>query len=419
MKILFAILGIWLAQSGHAQELPADMDLPIAYQKVALASSLRCLDTIKGDDYRTALTRIWVSENLAYLGDEDAAVKVLRASAPHYVIPYGCVESALTLLSHGQNRAVRQLLEMAIDLLPFAAAVGGEEVQLQAIKIATVLEEPDLVALAQRKLPVSPATFDAQQKAFLQDWKPNLWNRLLDRIWPDRQWADLKKGANRAEQIAWNQGRVADAFTALLFIKVAESRVRRGERYPGHWIEFARTGVRATSPNTRPVAIQSELAALAGLEGKKSESVALAKSAFGMVQGWAPQMTGLYPVTRDLAVRMAAEGIAGEDRDFFLARVSERVALLRSQLDPYEQMLQLPPLAEALHALGASDQAGEAWKAATELCAKNQNPEGQSIGLTRIWMSYARANAWPAKQTEALLSQIEKKLPEGYAKVHF
>jgi len=118
-------------------------------------------------------------------------------------------------------------------------------------------------------------------------------------------------------------------------------------------------------------------------------------------------------------VRMAAEGIAGEDRDFFLARVSERVALLRSQLDPYEQMLQLPPLAEALHALGASDQAGEAWKAATELCAKNQNPEGQSIGLTRIWMSYARANAWPAKQTEALLSQIEKKLPEGYAKVHF
>jgi hypothetical protein len=132
----------------------------------------------------------------------------------------------------------------------------------------------------------------------------------LDRIWPDRQWADLKKGANRAEQIAWNQGRVADAFTALLFIKVAESRVRRGERYPGHWIEFARTGVRATSPNTRPVAIQSELAALAGLEGKKSESVVLSKSAFGMVQGWAPQMTGLYPVTRDLAVRMAAEGIA-------------------------------------------------------------------------------------------------------------
>ena len=419
MKILYAILGIWLAHAGHAAELPADVDLPIAYQKEALANSLRCLETIKGDDYRTALTRIWVSENLAYLGDEDAAVKVLRASAPHYVIPYGCVESALTLLGHGQNRAVRQLLELAIDLLPFTAAVGGEEVQLQAIKIATVLEEPDLVALAERKLPLSPATFDTQQKAFLQDWKPNRWNRLLDRIWPERQWADLKNGANRAEQIAWNQGRVADAFTALLFIKEAEARVRRGEPYPGHWIEFARTGVRAATPNTRPVAIQAELAALAGLEGKKSESLVLSKSAFGMMQGWAPQMTGLYPVTRDLAVRLAAEGIAGEDRNFFLARVSERVKLLRSQLDPYEQMLQLPPLAEALHALGAADQAGEAWKAATELCAKNQNPEGQSIGLTRIWMSYSRANAWPAKQTEALLSQIEKKLPEGYAKVHF
>ena len=419
MRILYTIFGLWLAHAAHAAELPADIDLPIAYQKEALGNSLRCLDTIKGDDYRIALTRIWVSENLAYLGDEDAAVKVLRASAPHYVIPYGCVESALTLLAHGQNRAVRQLLELAIDLLPFTASVGGEEVQLQAIKIATVLEEPDLVALAQRKLPVSPAIFDVQQQAFLQDWKPNLWNRLLDRIWPERQWADLKKGANRAEQIAWNQGRVADAFTALLFIKEAEARVRRGEPYPGHWIEFARTGVRATTPNTRPVAIQAELAALAGLEGKKSESLALSKSAFGMMQGWAPQMTGLYPVTRDLAVRLAAEGIAGEDRNFFLARVSERVKLLRSQLDPYEQMLQLPPLAEALHALGAADQAREAWKAATDLCAKNQNPEGQSIGLTRIWMSYARANAWPAKETEVLLAKIEKKLPEGYAKVNF
>ena len=34
-------------------------------------------------------------------------------------------------------------------------------------------------------------------------------------------------------------------------------------------------------------------------------------------------------------------------------------------------------------------------------------------------MSYARANTWPDKETEALLAKIEKKLPEEYAKVNF
>lgn len=419
MKIFATLLGLLIPWTLRAAEPEADKDLPILYRKEALANSLRCLETIRGDDYRTALTRIWVAENLAYLGDEDAAVMVLRNSARHYVIPYGCVESALTLLGHGQNQAVRQLLELAVELLPFTSAVGGEEVQLQVIKMATVLDEPGLAASAQGKLPVSPAGLAAQQAAFRQDWQPSLWNRMLDRIWPERQWADLKKGATRAEQIAWTQGRTADAFTALLFVKEAEARVRRGERYPGHWIEFARTGVRATTPNTRPIAIQAELAGLAALEGRKSESLSLSKSAMTMMQGWPPQMTGLYPVTRDLAIQLAGEGVEGEDRGFFLARVEERVALLQSQLDPYEQMLQLPLLAEALHALGAADQALNAWKAAAERCAKTLNPEGQSIGLTRIWMSYARANTWPTKEIEALLARVEKKLPEAYAKVNF
>jgi HEAT repeat protein len=145
MKLLYFICATWMAGVCWSAELPADVDLPISYQKEALANSLRCLETIRGDDYRTALTRIWVSENLAYLGDENAAVNVLRASAPHYVIPYGCVESALALLGHGQNQAARQLLELAIDLLPFTAGRGGEEVQFQAIKMAIVLEEPKLV----------------------------------------------------------------------------------------------------------------------------------------------------------------------------------------------------------------------------------------------------------------------------------
>jgi hypothetical protein len=34
-------------------------------------------------------------------------------------------------------------------------------------------------------------------------------------------------------------------------------------------------------------------------------------------------------------------------------------------------------------------------------------------------MSFARANIWPDKETEAMLLKIEKKLPDAYSKVHF
>jgi hypothetical protein len=419
MKALLFLVVASLPFTCRTAGVPSDVDLIIPHRTEALANSLRCLETIRGDDYRTALTRIWVSENLAYLGDVNTAVRVLKTSAPHYVIPYGCVESALTLLGHGQNRAVRQLLELAIELLPFTAGRGGEEVQFQVVKMATVLEEPEMVARAWAKLPASQANQQPALEAFRQDWQPSFWNGLLDRLLPDRHWGDLEKEATRDEQIAWNRERVMDTFTALLFIKEAEARVRRGERYPAHWIEFARTGVRATTPNTRPVAIQAELSALATLEGRQAEALALANSALGMMQGWAPQMTGLYPVLRDLAVRLGPSLQEGAEKQRFMDRVAERQGLLRQQLDKYEQMLQLPLLAEAFQALGEPEKAQAAWRAAAELCAQNQNPESQSIGLTRIWMSYARANTWPTKETEADLLKTEKRLPEEYAKVNF
>ena len=418
MKFLYFLL-VWMPLAGWTADLSTDIDLGIPYQKEALANSLRCLETIKGDDYRTSLTRIWVSENLAYLGDEVAVVRVLKASSPHYVIPYGCVEAGLTLLGHGQQRAVRQLLELLIEILPLAAGRGGEEAQFQAVKMATVLEEPELVARAWAKLPASQANLQPVLEVFRQDWQPNLLNRVRDLLQPNRHWKDLQKDATRDEEIAWNRERVADAFTALLFIKEAEARVRRGQRYPAHWIEFARTGVRATTPNTRPVAIQAELSALAALEGKQSEALKLANSALEMMQGWAPQMTGLYPVLRDLAVRLGSSAKHGPEKQRFVERVLERQTVLLQQLDPYEQMLQLPQLAEAFYALDESEKGQMAWQTAAELCAKNQNPESQSIGLTRIWMSYARANAWPTKEIEALLMKTEKRLPQEYAKVNF
>jgi hypothetical protein len=82
-------------------------------------------------------------------------------------------------------------------------------------------------------------------------------------------------------------------------------------------------------------------------------------------------------------------------------------------------MVQLPLLAEAFSALGVAEKAQKNWKRATDLCSQNQNPESQSAGLTRIWMSYARANTWPTKETETSLDKIEKQLPAAYSKVKF
>jgi hypothetical protein len=396
------------------------MDLGIPYQREALANSLRCLETIRGDDYRTALTRIWVAENLGFLGDQDEAIRVLRGSAPHYLIPYGCVETALVLLGHGQNQAVRQLISLGLDFLPYTVGRGGDLVQFQLLKIATVVGDEESVARAWAAESLTQVSLKAAYQAFVQDWRPSFWNRLRDWWQPGRHWLDLKKDASRAEEIAWNSERAVDVFTALLLIKEAEALVRRGQPYPGHWISFARAGVNSAAVNTRPAAIQADLAELAALEGRTDEARALVARAGKMLAPWAPQMAGLYKIERDLALVLASLPGAGEVRAQFIDRLTQRVESLTGEtVSGYERMLHLPFLAEAFQSLGEPEKAQAAWRAAAELCAQNQNPESQSIGLTRIWMSYARANAWPTKETEAGLARVEKKLPEEYAKVNF
>ena len=64
MKFFHLFLLFWMPFAVWAGDLPADVDLGISYHKEALTNSLRCLETIRGDEYRTALTRIWVAENL-------------------------------------------------------------------------------------------------------------------------------------------------------------------------------------------------------------------------------------------------------------------------------------------------------------------------------------------------------------------
>ena len=419
MKLFYLLLVGWVPWAGWCADLPADMDLKIPYQKEALANSLRCLETIRGDEERIARTRNFAAENLAYFGDEEAAIALLRASRPHYHVPSGCVEAALVFLGHGQRNAVRQLLSLSLDLLLYAAGRGAELVQFQILRMATVTGDEVAIQRAWEAEKLTQTDLRRAYGAFLQDWQPSFWNGLWDRLFPDRHWRALEKKATRDEEMAWKAERTVDYFTGLLLMREAEARVRARQSYPASWIRFVEAGIRAPAINTRPAGLSAELAELAVLEGRPQPALFVVEETWKLLGDWAPQMTGMYRIERDLALVLAGIPEAGPQREVGQGRIAKRAEILRKHLDPYEQMLQLPLLAEAFHALGEPEQAQAAWKTAAELCAQNQNPESQSIGLTRIWMSYARANAWPTKEIEAVLLKTEKRLPEAYSKLNF
>jgi tetratricopeptide (TPR) repeat protein len=377
------------------------------------------METIHGDEYRTALTQIFVAQNLAYFKKADKAQEVLRAFNPHYAIPYGCVDSALILMGYGEKKGVLDLVSLGIDLLPYTLGRGGELVQFQLLKLATVMDDPSAVQRAFEAKNITNVDLRQPYQLFLHDWKPNIWNRILDFVAPGRQWDNMPKGLNREAEIQWHAKRAVDIFTALLFIKDAENKFLSGEKYPAHWIEFAAGSGIAESFNTRNISVQMELANLALMEGKVSTAVTLLENISKLLIPWAPHMSGIYPLERDLALLLSKLDGAGDLRQKCKDRVVKRVEILKQVLDPNEQMAHLPFLAEAFYALGDTQEATNVWRTAAELCAKNQNPESQSIGLTRIWMSYARANCLPEKTIETLLQKIETKLPEEYTKVHF
>jgi len=419
MKLFLYLLLVSMPWAGWSADLPSDVDLGIPYQKEALANSLRCLETIRGDEERIARTRNFAAENLAYFGDEQAAIALLRASRPHYHVPSGCVDAALVFLGHGQRNAVRQLLALSLDLLVYAAGRGAELVQFQILRMATVTGDEVAIQRAWEAEKLTQADLRRAYGAFLQNWQPSFWNGLLDQLFPDRHWRALEKKATRDEEIAWKAERTVDYFTGLLLIREAEARVRARQSYPASWIRFVEAGIRAPAINTRPAGLSAELAELAVLEGRPQAALGLVEETWKLLGDWAPQMTGMYRIERDVALVLAGVPEAEPQREVGKGRIAKRAEILRKHLDPYEQMLQLPLLAEAFHVLGDPEQAQEAWRAAAELCAQSQNPESQSIGLTRIWMSLARANTWPDKETEALLLKTEKQLPEAYSKVNF
>jgi hypothetical protein len=377
------------------------------------------METIHGDEYRTALTQIFVAQNLAYFKKAEKAQEVLRAFHPHYAIPYGCVDSALILMGYGEKKGALDLVSLGIELLPYTSGRGGELVQFQLLKLAAVMDDPFAVQRAFEAEKITNVDLRQPYQLFLHDWKPNIWNRILDFSSPERHWNKMPKGLNREGEIQWHAKRAVDVFTALLFIKDSECKFRSGEKYPAHWIEFAAGAGIAESFNTKNISVQMELANLALIEGKASAALALVENTSKLLIPWAPHMSGIYPLERDLAFLLSKLDGATDLQQQCKDRIVKRVKILKQVLDPNEQMTHLPFLAEALCSLGDTQEATNVWRAAAELCAKNQNPESQSIGLTRIWMSFARANCLPERTIQTLLQKIETKLPEEYAKVHF
>jgi len=292
-------------------------------------------------------------------------------------------------------------------------------VQFQILRMATVTGDEVAIQRAWEAERLTQTDLRQAYGAFVQDWQPSFWNGLLDRLFPDRHWRALEKKATRDEEIAWKAERTVDYFTGLLLVREAKARVRARQSYPASWIRFMEAGIRAPAINTRPAGLSAELAELAVLEGRPQAALGLVEETWKLLGNWAPQMTGMYRIERDVALVLAGIPEAEPQREEGKGRIAKRAEILRKYLDPYEQMLQLPLLAEAFHVLGDQEQAQAAWKTAAELGAQNQNPESQSIGLTRIWMSYARANAWPTKETEAVLLKTEKRLPEAYSKLNF
>jgi hypothetical protein len=161
------------------------------------------------------------------------------------------------------------------------------------------------------------------------------------------------------------------------------------------------------------------MAKLALLEGQVKSALRYIEQTWELVSGWGPNMSGVYRIERDLALTLAQIPDSADWLNIASERLMKRDKILSDHLDPYEQLLQLPLLAEGLQSLGKTESAKDLWLKSAKLCAQNQNPESQSIGLTRLWMSFARANVWPDKETESLLLTIEKKLPEAYSKVYF
>lgn len=243
MKPIFFVLVLALSQIVcRASELSPGESMPIRYQKDAAVNSLRCLETSRGDEERIAKLRNWVAENLSDLGDIQGAISTLKGTKPHYHVPFGCVDSAIILLGQGQFTAVRDLLSLSLDLLPYAVGHSAELVQFQVLRIATVVAGSRTIQRAWEAEKLTGANLKPAYESFLQVWQPSIWSMINDRMFPNRHWEALAKNATRDQEIAWKSGRTVDYYTGLLLLRQAEASIRAKKSYPPSWIRFVEGG---------------------------------------------------------------------------------------------------------------------------------------------------------------------------------
>ena len=410
---------LMLVFSVSASDEHTDVQLVIPCQKQALANSMRCLETSDGDYERIARLRNWVASNLAYFGDGKGAIATLRGTKRQYHVPSGCVDAGTIFLGYGQKQAVRDLLSIALDELPYTLGHSPELIQFQILKLATAIDNASAVQRAWECEKLTGAKLKHSYQLFLKEWKPSIWRMILDRLSWKSGGKNFSKVITRDEEIALKGKQTADYFTCLLFIRAAESRLREKQQYPSLWIRSVEDAIRSPAFNTRPAGLSSELAKLACLERRPQDALLLVEQTWTLLGEWAPQMTGISRIEADLAMTLSVIPECQRMQDVAKKRIGKRSAIITQLLNPYELMIELPILAEASWYLGEREEAQKNWKLATDLCAQNQNPESQSAGLTRIWMSYARSNSWPTKETEERLQKIEKQLPAAYSKVNF
>jgi hypothetical protein len=242
-------------------------------------------------------------------------------------------------------------------------------------------------------------------------------NRFLDSIMPSRQWEIAPKNQNHEVFLQWTKIRNADLYTARLLMKVAESRIRHQSPFPKYWVNYALTGVRIDSIGAYPELVLLGIAELSLQEKNIKHTIDLINETGKMIQRWPPQFESVYLVERNMAELIAKlpnnEALRKESRD----RLVKRIEQLNQGIDPYGQMINLPLLAEACHQIGENALAQNTWAKAVTLCSLNPNPESQSIGLARIWISYGRANVVPEEEIANLLAKTEAQLPLAYSKI--
>ena len=103
------------------------------------------------------------------------------------------MDTAVAALGNNDREAVHLFLDLGLDVLPYASGRGAELVQFQILRVATVTEDAQVIQRAWEADKITHSDLRPAYNAFIHNWQPAWWDRLLDVVFPDRSWEELKK----------------------------------------------------------------------------------------------------------------------------------------------------------------------------------------------------------------------------------